>query len=171
MAFDFRLAADVKDWAPIDDVVMGGRSCSRLEPTPEGTAVFTGVVSLDNGGGFASIRSKPRTHDFARYLGISIRVRGDGRRYKLNLKTDRKLDGVLYRVVFPTLSGTWHTLDLPFDSFEPTFRGRVVPDVPPLDPAHIVSFGLMIADRQEGPFRIEVAWIRAIRQSLNRTDS
>ena len=50
---------------------------------------------------------------------------------------------------------------MPFKGFVPTFRGRVLTDVPPLNPAGVVSVGLLISDKQEGPFKLELAWIRA----------
>ena len=37
-----------------------------------------------------------------------------------------------------------------------TFRGREVPGAPPLNPARIRQVGLMIAERQAGPFAVEV---------------
>jgi hypothetical protein len=38
--------------------------------------------------------------------------------------------------------------------FRPSFRGRAVPDAPPLDPARVRQVGLLIADRQAGPFAL-----------------
>jgi NADH dehydrogenase [ubiquinone] 1 alpha subcomplex assembly factor 1 len=44
----------------------------------------------------------------------------------------------------------------------PTFRGRVLSGEPPLDPAKVTSVGFLIADKQDGPFRLEVAWIKTV---------
>jgi monofunctional biosynthetic peptidoglycan transglycosylase len=161
MLHDFRNPGAVGRWEPIDDVVMGGLSSSDLEPTGRGTAVFSGRVSLENNGGFASIRSAPQGWDLGTYAGIALRVRGDGRTYKLNLKTDGGLDGVLYRVSFETVAGEWQTVRFPFAAFEASFRGGPVPDAPPLNPKRIVSMGFLISDRQAGPFRLEIAWLTA----------
>ena len=43
----------------------------------------------------------------------------------------------------------------------PTFRGRLLTDVPPLNPVKVTSVGFLISDKQEGPFKLEVAWIKA----------
>lgn len=158
---DFSSAAELDDWMPVNDGVMGGRSTGGLEHSADGTALFAGCVSFENGGGFASTRSKPRNFDLGGRAGLTLRVRGDGRRYKLNLKTDGQLDGVLYRVTFETRPDAWQVLSFGFDEFVPTFRGRLVPTAPPMDPSRIASLGLMISDRQEGPFRLEIAWIEA----------
>lgn len=160
--FDFGQPRSVGEWGAINDGVMGGLSTGGLRPTQQGTAVFTGVVSLENNGGFASVRSIPGEYDLSGYQGLSVRVRGDGRTYKLNLKTDRSFDGVLYRVPFETLDGEWQTIELPFSDFLPTFRGRVLREATPLDLSRVASVGLMISDKQDGPFRLEVAWIKTV---------
>jgi NADH dehydrogenase [ubiquinone] 1 alpha subcomplex assembly factor 1 len=159
--YDFSDPKAAAGWTAIHDVVMGGRSAGDIESTADGSMLFEGVVSLENNGGFASIRSRPRQWDLGAYDGMVIRVLGDGKRYKLNLKTDSSFDGVMYRVSFETNEGEWQTLRFPFSDFWASFRGRVVPDAPPLDPAHIASIGLLISDKQEGPFRLEIAWIGA----------
>lgn len=159
--YDFEDAGSVRDWRAINDGVMGGISEGAVEPTAGDSLIFVGDVSLENNGGFASIRSTPRSWNLAPYDGITLRVRGDGKRYKLNLKTDAALDGVMYRVPFETEAGKWQTLSFPFGAFEPTFRGRSVPGAPALDPAKITSFGVLISDRQSGPFALEIAHLAA----------
>ena len=161
LLFDFSTEHTIDAWVPINDVVMGGVSSSRLEATGNDTAAFTGLVSLENNGGFASVRSRPGKHDLRGYSGLELRIRGDARRYKINLKTDLRADGVLYRAVFETREDEWQTLRLPFGEFLPTLRGRSVREAPPLDLSCVNSVGLMISDRQAGPFRLEIARIEA----------
>jgi hypothetical protein len=43
----------------------------------------------------------------------------------------------------------------------PTLRGHIVYDAPPLDLSAVSSVGLMVSDRQTGPFRLEIARIEA----------
>ncbi len=71
-------------WFAINDVVMCGVPCGTMR-MENNRAVFTGVVSLDHGGGFASVRSHPALWDLSDYTGIELTLRGDGRRYKLRL--------------------------------------------------------------------------------------
>ena len=57
-------------------------------------------------------------------------------------------------------AGQWATLRLSLDVFQPSSRGRAVPDAPPLRGARIEQVGLMIADRQFGavcPMRLSAA--------------
>jgi monofunctional biosynthetic peptidoglycan transglycosylase len=163
--FDFKDSAAGSRWSSIDDTVMGGVSSSRLETPQDGTAMFVGMVSLDNNGGFASIRSGRDIFDLGRFSGIELRVRGDGKRYKLNLKNDERFDGINFRVAFDTVAGEWTSVRLPFTSFVPTFRGRLVRDSVPLDPAQLTSIGLMISDNQPGRFCLEIETIAAYETS------
>ena len=55
----------VQDWRSIDDRIMGGCSLSRAEFVDGDGLRFRGVVSFDNGGGFASIRSPETDYDLA----------------------------------------------------------------------------------------------------------
>jgi len=158
--FDFESAVSVADWSAIDDTVMGGVSHSRLRHDPAGHAVFEGIVSLEHNGGFASIRSRPMDLGVPGAAGYLLDVRGNGKRFKLNLRTDDAFDGVNYQAMFAAPAGTWILLRLPLFDFRPTFRGRSVPGAPPLDPARVRQIGLMIADRQAGSFALAVRSIR-----------
>lgn len=153
--------ADAAAWAAVDDVVMGGISASRLRLTESGTGVFEGDVSLANNGGFASIRRPVGPLDLRAFRGVVLRVRGDGQRYRLRLRTDNRFDGIAWQAGFATRADQWQVIELPFDAFEPSYRGRRPPAAGPLELAHIAQLGFMIADRQAGPFRLEIDWVRA----------
>jgi Complex I intermediate-associated protein 30 (CIA30)/ParB-like nuclease domain len=71
-------------------------------------------------------------------------------------------DAPLYQCGFVTKRNEWEEHRLAFKDFLPTFRGHVLGDVPPLNPANIVAVGLLIADKQEGSFRLEICWIKAL---------
>ncbi len=158
--FDFHQDGGPR-WYAINDGVMGGVSQGRARITGDGVLVFSGVVSLENNGGFASIRSEPAPLQIRGASGIKLRVKGDGRRYKVNLKLDTAFDGVQYQAEFRPPPGEWTTVPLPFSSFAPKFRGRPVPDAPPLDPARIVTVGFLISDKQAGPFALEIGSVAA----------
>ena len=161
--FDFsdpsRSQDPARDWFSVDDRVMGGVSASRVEASPDGL-VFSGNLSLDRDGGFASIRTRPGSYVLAGATSLVLRVRGDGKTYKLGVRTDDAFDGIQYQARFPTHAETWADVRLALAEFQPTRRGRTVPAAP-LDPARIRVFGLLIADRQVGPFRLVVASVGA----------
>jgi hypothetical protein len=159
---EFAGAATV-EWRVVNDGVMGGVSSSTMTTTESGTGMFSGSLSLENNGGFASVRSDLAQPDLSPYAGLVLRVRGDGRRYQVRLRTDPRFDGIAYRAEFDTEPDTWITVVLPFDTFVPTFRGYVPRNAPPLDPSAIRQFGFLIGDRREGQFRLEVERVLAVR--------
>ncbi|CAL0306473.1 unnamed protein product [Lupinus luteus] len=166
-------------WGSLDDVVMGGVSESNFQVDPSGgenggpTGVFKGVVSTLNNGGFTSIRTKnfSEAEDLSAYDGLEFRLKGDGRRYKLIVRTSRDWDTVGYTVGFDTVKGEWQSIKLPFSSLRPIFRARTVSDAPPFDPRNVVSLQLMFSKFEydgklnetfvEGPFELPVSSIQA----------
>ena len=152
---------DASAWFPVNDGVMGGLSSSTLTISAEGHGLFSGRVSLANNGGFASVRTAVAASALAGAAGLVVRVRGDGRPYRLRLRTDGNIDGIAYQAEFSTEPGQWIERELPFSAFKPVFRGRSVPGAPALEPGAIRQIGLMIADKQSGPFALEIAWIRS----------
>ena len=157
--YDFQTATNTAAWQVVNDDVMGGVSTSSFRLT-NGVALFQGKVSLENNGGFASARSLPAHHDLAGGDSFVIRVRGDGRRYKFTARMDPSFDSAIYQCVFMTKKGEWEEHRLPFKQFVATFRGRVLSSEPPLEAAKVISVGFLISDKQDGPFQLEVAWIK-----------
>jgi hypothetical protein len=88
-------------------------------------------------------------------------VHGDGRRYKFTVQTETGFDAPIYQCAFTTKRGEWEEHRLPFKDFVPTFRGRALTDVPPLNPAQVSSLGFLISDKQDGAFKLELAWVKA----------
>jgi monofunctional biosynthetic peptidoglycan transglycosylase len=144
------------EWIVVNDDVMGGVSRSRMTIGGDGPAVFEGYLSLDHGGGFASTRTRPTEFDLEGWDGLLAEIRGDGRRYRLRLRSDDAGDGVAYQMEFATRAGEWRTIRAPFGEFHPVRRGRPVPGAPPLSPSRIRQIGFLIADRREGGFRLEI---------------
>ena len=151
---EFDDAADAALWRPVDDVVMGGVSRSAFGQAEPGIARFGGNVSLENFGGFASVRTPPRDWGTAGATAFVLRVRGDGKAYKFTIRTGDGFDGIQYQARFAPPAGEWTEVRLPVASFAPTFRGRTLSGVPPLDPARVRSLGLMVSDKQAGPFEL-----------------
>lgn len=160
MILDFTDAPTVSNWEAIDDRIMGGCSQSQPECIDNVGLRFSGTVSLENNGGFASIRSNSDNADLGQYTGLALRLRGDGKSYKLSLRTDHFYDGVSYQTTFATEKDSWQEICLPFEAFIPTHHGIKLSTVAPLDLTSIISFGLFISDRQEGPFQLDISWIK-----------
>lgn len=151
--------ASAESFQAVDDRVMGGISQSGLQRSPEGHGVFAGALSLEQNGGFASVRASGQALDLSPYTALVLRVRGDGKRYKLRLQDQASPDGVNHQVAFDTQAGRWQELAFPLDAFEPVWRGRQVRDAAPLARDQIRSVGLLISDKQEGTFRLDLDWL------------
>ncbi|WP_302142469.1 CIA30 family protein [Halomonas alkalicola] len=157
---DFQNPGEADHWRAINDNVMGGVSRGGLA-VEDGIGVFRGETSLENNGGFASVRRDPEAFDLSDAPGLALHVRGDGRTYQLRLYTGQLPEGAAYRASFQPPAGEWQRIAFSWHDFEAVFRGRLLEGMPPLDPAGIDQVGLMIVDRQAGPFRLEVAWLDA----------
>ena len=141
---------------------MGGVSRSELRRTTQDTGEFTGRLSLENNGGFASIRARFGPLDCSAHEGLEVRVRGDGRSYQVRLRHDEGFDGVAYRAHLECPPDEGVTVFLPFRAFEPTFRGQTVAGASPLDPSCLRQISFMIADKRSGAFALEIDFVRAV---------
>jgi NADH dehydrogenase [ubiquinone] 1 alpha subcomplex assembly factor 1 len=156
-------------WRIVNDGVMGGASTSRV--SREGGALrFAGNISLDNNGGFASMRRPfdPTAHG-GDAAGFVLRVRGDGNRYRLRVYTRDAAGGehaYSHYASFDTEAGVVTELRLRWPQFAASFRGRAV-DAPPIRFADVIGIGVMItkADHRDGrgPFALELLGIEPLR--------
>jgi len=160
MLFDFAKMENSDTWLIVNDGVMGGLSKSSFYLSDSSTAVFSGYVTLENNGGFASARTKAALFPFHGCKGIQIRVKGDGKKYQFRIRTDNRFDGISYRHHFETRLNEWETISLPLDQFVPVFRGRIVRDARPLSAKDIQQLGILISDKQTGEFKLEIQWIK-----------
>ena len=147
------------EWRVVNDDVMGGVSRSKVNFDPGGYLVFKGNVSLDYGGGFASVRTSYENWEIGKFNGLIIKVWGDGKTYQFRCRMGKNLDGVAYRHYFQTNDVNWQEIRLPFSKFVPTYRGRIISDTTPLDPQAIRHLSLLISDKQSGNFHLKIAWI------------
>lgn len=149
-------------WFVVDDGVMGGRSVGQVA-THGGNVIFSGVLSLENNGGFSSMRL-PLSEALGSSSGIRIVVRGDGRRYQLRLRQGRRFDGVAWQTEVE-VGPQWTTHVIAFSEFRPTFRGREVPGAGPVNPNEIRQVGVLLADKSPGPFEIEIRALEGVKDS------
>ncbi len=155
--FDFD-STDSATWTVENDGVMGGHSQGYVKVSGD-TLKFTGTL-VTRDGGFSQTRAEKRV-DLSAYSAVELRVRGGGRSFWVEVDDGTK-DGrrdVARRGEFAT-SGEWQTVRVPFSSLETTVHGEPI-DVAPLAPEAVESLALYIADGKDGPFELEVDWIRA----------
>jgi NADH dehydrogenase [ubiquinone] 1 alpha subcomplex assembly factor 1 len=160
LLFDFNVPEHRIGWRIINDTVMGGVSQSELS-IQDKTALFLGILSPENRGGFASVRSPALTDNLADYQEIVIRIKTDGKCYKLTAKCDTNFDSPMHQARFQIRPNQWQEIYLPFSEFIPTYHGTIVGKEGSLEGAKIRHLGFLISDKQFGSFQLETEWIKA----------
>ncbi|BDX35212.1 CIA30 family protein [Mycobacterium antarcticum] len=160
---DLDEASEVATWTTVNDPVMGGQSTSRIT-FGDGGLVFSGDISLENNGGFASARS-PQDPDIGRRAtgakSLRVRALGDGKTYVLKVGTAGQPWSYIQR--FTTEAAVQRIYELPIAGFQPVGqRLDPAPDAPQtLDPSNIDQVSVYILDKQQGPFELTISTIDA----------
>ena len=154
---DFNSESSLDGWFTVDDVVMGGRSSSSFAINEKGNAVFSGNVSLENNGGFSSLRHAFQKLDMGSFQTISIRLKGDGNRYQFRVKSSRT-ERHSYAYYFDT-SGSWQWIDIPLSEMYPTWRG-VKLEYPNYPGQTLEEIGILIGNNRPEAFKLEIDEIR-----------
>ena len=161
LIFNFNAPESGKTWVSVNDNVMGGVSDGKFKITQEKTLFFYGSLSLENNGGFASIRCLPTQLGLKKNDSIYFQAKGDGREFTMNLYTNKRLTAFSYRQSFKTKNNEWVEISLPLEKFIATSFGKVIPKAEPINPSEIESLGFMIGDKKPGAFQIEFKNITA----------
>jgi len=161
VAFDDPAA--VAGWTTINDPVMGGLSTSTAT-FGDGGLVFSGTISLDNNGGFASTRGPQDPGIGQRATGatvLGVRARGDGKTYVMKLDSAGQPWSYIQR--FSTAPGVWRSYEMPIGGFQAVgMRLDPAPQAPQsLDPSTVSRVSIYILDKQQGPFELTVSAINA----------
>lgn len=159
MYMNFETSSETQAWRAVNDGVMGGLSSGgpRFE---NGHMVFQGIINT-NGGGFSSIRSYVPKGALSGASGVKLRVKSDGRDYKLTLRSNASWRGrrVSFQAPIPrSKAGEWAEVYVPFSDLRGTIFGRNVRGAR-FDKEAVVELGIILADGQDGPFRLDVDWI------------
>ncbi len=157
--FSFSDLGEVRGWRTVLDGVMGGRSTGRIGQG-DGSLVFDGKTSLQNNGGFASMRCALPDGALDGADTIQLRVKGDGRTYIFGARSSSRSGGDSYWYRFETVDGEWQTVDVKIDDLERHFFGQRMRGK--IAPAKVRALEFYVYDKKAGPFRLEIDEIRAI---------
>jgi NADH dehydrogenase [ubiquinone] 1 alpha subcomplex assembly factor 1 len=158
--FDFTGTDVAKEWQNVNDNVMGGVSEGKFKITDKKTLEFFGKLSLENNGGFASVRTKGKKLGLEKGHTLIAKVKGNGREYQMNLSVPTIQIAYNYRAVFQTKKDEWIEVKMPLDKFEAISFGQVVKNAEQVDPTSVNGLGFMLSDKKAGPFKMEVEWIK-----------
>lgn len=153
---NFKENPTTNNWKVVDDVVMGGRSSGSFSLSEKGYGKFSGEVSLENNGGFSSVRYDMETLKVSPESKIRIRLKGDGKAYLFRVKHERTAY-YSYITSFDT-TGDWQTLEFKLADLYPTFRGRNL-DLPNFDQDTIEELRFLIGNKKPQAFQLLVEYI------------
>jgi hypothetical protein len=157
MIFNFNESANINQWRIVDDVVMGGVSNGKVYMDKDGNGVFSGHVSLDNNGGFSSVRYQLNTLDISSYSKFIIRIKADAKNYQFRVKSNLN-EYHSYKYEFTT-EGSWQTIEIPFNKLKATFRGRTL-NMPSFSNKFLEEIGFLIANKMEEDFELKIDYIK-----------
>ena len=149
--FNFTNSSDISGWMVVDDIVMGGRSSGFFRQDKDGYGVFTGEVSLENNGGFSSVRYDFDNMQTNEYTKINIRLRGDGKEYQFRIK-NKASDYVSFVTSFETI-GEWEEIEIELKEMYPSFRGRIL-DQPNFSFDSFESISFLIGNNKQENFHL-----------------
>ena len=149
--FDFNKKSNVEDWVIVDDGVMGGRSKGNFKLSKDGFGVFEGKISLENNGGFSSLRYKFPKIETKEYSKVVLKLKGDSKQYQFRVKTNSG-DYYSYITTFST-SGKWQEIEIPLKDMYPSYRGRKL-DQPNFSGDYIEEIMFLIGNKKEENFKL-----------------
>ena len=155
--FDFNSKSNLKNWKIVDDVVMGGRSSGNFKLDSNHNGVFYGTVSTKNYGGFSSVRYNFNTVSFKNKTKVSIRLKGDSKKYQFRIKNNKNLRYSFIQE-FKT-NGKWQTITLKLSDFYPSFRGRKL-DKPNFSDKQLEEIAILIGNKKNESFKLVIDSIK-----------
>jgi len=151
MIFDFNKEANIQDWNVVHDAVMGGRSSSQFKLNSEGFGVFNGPVSLENNGGFSSVRYQLKKTEITKYTKIKLRLKGDGKNYQFTVKNNSR-NYYSYITTFST-TNEWQDVEIALKDMYPSFRGRRL-NTPNFSHDFIEQIVFLIGNKKNEDFKL-----------------
>ncbi len=153
LIFDFNTTSDLSAWSVVDDGVMGGKSKGDFYLNSKGNAVYQGNVSLENNGGFSSVRYRFDPKKVTNFTKIVIQLRGDVKRYQFRIKTNT-FDRHAYISYFET-NGEWQAIEINLSTMYPTFRGRKL-EMNNYPGEALEEIAFLIANKEAEKFKLEI---------------
>ena len=141
-------------WRVVADTVMGGHSTGSCESLGSGQVALRGHISHEDGGGFVFFMLGLPDLDLTSYSHVRLTAKGDGRPYRLALRSSDMAEGVHYQARFSTQVAELKSHVIVLADFVPTRRGRRVSCNIRLRDARISSLGLIAGGDEPGPFEI-----------------
>ena len=149
--FNFNKETLANEWIVTDDVVMGGKSSGKFTISKDGHGVFKGEVSLENNGGFSSVRYKFKKIGVLNFTSIILKIKGDGKKYQFRIKASSN-DYYSYIGPFET-TNKWQKIQISLNNMYPAFRGKTL-DKPNFKEKFIEEVAFLIGNKKQENFEL-----------------
>eukprot|EP00775_Hariotina_reticulata_P010347 gene10347-10504_t len=157
--FNFTSQRVVDKWHVFTDASFGGKSQASISYNQqEQAAEFSGRVTLDQEedadikrAGYCVANSQVQyVGDYYDLSGVShlvYTVKGDGRMYIANVRTDSIVGtgGDLWQAPFKTSAGKWSQVSIPIDSLALTYQGQLVQQKLEFQADKVISVGVAVS--------------------------
>jgi hypothetical protein len=158
-----KAAGRTSNWVILSDNVMGGVSDAAMQY--ENTAVvIKGYVSLQNRGGFVSIKSGWGKLNLSSFTMVKITFRSTRQQYAFTLENSRRWYEPAYKHSFSAEKiNTWETVTLKLDEFTEESIGTPTGNkVSGAVLENVLRIGISTNEKREGPFQLEIESIEFI---------
>jgi monofunctional biosynthetic peptidoglycan transglycosylase len=153
-----------QEWVLLSDNIMGGITKSKIEYTIN-SVILSGNISLDNYGGFSSIKTKYKRVDLSKYIGIKIKFKSTNQKFAFTLEDNQNWTQPNYKCEFsPKKDDTWEEVIIYFKDFQEIVIGEPTGNMMESKSLNnIVRMGIMTYEKKEGHFSLEVDYIEFIK--------
>lgn len=151
LIFHFQFSSLLHDWTIVDDIVMGGKSSSSFKLNSDGFGVFQGEISLDNNGGFSSVRYRFSKILIEEQTKLIVKLKGDRKKFQVRIKAKAE-DSYSYIAYFET-TGEWQEVEIPLNEMYPSFRGRKLEE-PNFKDDYIEEIAFLIGNKKQETFKL-----------------
>lgn len=157
---DFGKKGNEQSWQVITDNVMGGLSSGKVELTQKGIKI-SGMQSLENNGGFVSLKSPFALYDLSDYKTMKIRYRSKGIQFGLTLEVDQRFYKPYYKINLAKEPKGWTEVEFAISNFKEYQLGEFTGDtISNKLLEDIIRIGFITSEKRAGEFEFEVDYIQ-----------
>lgn len=160
LEIDFGLEKGGSNWGVTNDTVMGGRSRGRARLTEDAVS-YAGRISLENNGGFSSLKSGYERLDLSGFEYLEMRVKSQGARFAFTLEMSTRFYLPYYKHAVETKTDDWEVIKIKMTDFKLYRMSRSNGQrLTKEDASSLIRIGFISDDKREIDFEMEVDYIK-----------
>ncbi|GAB5518905.1 MAG: CIA30 family protein [Rhodothermales bacterium] len=149
-----------QDWRIVNDGVMGGLSQGNAVLADD-ALYFAGRVSLENNGGFSSVRSPNGMVDLEGAEEVTIRYKTNSYQAAFTMSVSDRFWIPNYRIPLEATMGEWTVINVALRDVQQYRIGEPTGErLRPEAQARIQRIGFITDEKRAGPFELTVDYIR-----------